>query len=130
MKKGIAASRGYAIGKVALKVRKEQTIIERKIENIEEEKVRFDEAVEKSRQQLIKIKEKTKVEMGDDKAEVFESHLMLLDDPEFTGSVVSSIESNLINSEKALKDVVDMFLSMFEAMDDEYMRERAADVKE
>lgn len=130
MKKGIAASRGYAIGKVALKVRKEQTIIERKIEDIEEEKIRFDEAVEKSRQQLTKIKEKTKVEMGDDKAEVFESHLMLLDDPEFTGSVVSSIESNQINSEKALKDVVDMFLSMFEAMDDEYMRERAADVKD
>jgi len=130
MKKGIAASRGYAIGKVALKVKKEQAIVERKIENIEEEKIRFDEAVEKSRQQLTKIKEKTKVEMGEDKAEVFESHLMLLDDPEFTGSVVSSIESNKINSEKALKDVVDMFLSMFEAMDDEYMRERAADVRD
>lgn len=130
MKKGIAASRGYAIGKVALKVNNKQTIIEIKIANVEEEKERFKAAVENSRQQLTKIRDKAAVEMGEDKAAVFDSHLMLLDDPEFTGSVLSSIEGNKINSEKALMDVVDMFLNIFEAMEDEYMRERAADVKD
>lgn len=130
MKKGIAASRGYAIGKVALKLNKEQTIIERKIDNIEEEKNRFETALEGSRKQIVKIRDKAAAEMGEDKAAVFESHLMLLDDPEFTGAVINSIEENKINSEKALKDVVDMFLSIFEAMEDEYMRERAADVKD
>lgn len=130
MKKGIAASRGYAIGKVALKVNEKQTITERKIENIEDEKKRFDTAVESSRIQLTKIRDKAAAEMGEDKAEVFDSHLMLLEDPEFTGSIISSIEGNKINSEKALMDVVDNFLSIFEAMEDEYMRERAADVKD
>jgi phosphoenolpyruvate-protein phosphotransferase (PTS system enzyme I) len=130
MKKGIAASRGYAIGKVALKVNDKQTIIEIKIANVEEEKERFKAAVENSRQQLTKIREKAAAEMGEDKAAVFDSHLMLLDDPEFTGSVLSSIEGNKINSEKALMDVVDMFLNIFEAMEDEYMRERAADVRD
>lgn len=130
MKKGIAASRGYAIGKVVLKVRQEKIVAERTIDDIYSEKMRFEKAVEASRIQLERIKTKSEAEIGKDKAEVFESHIMLLDDPEFTGSVFNDIESKRINAEKALTDVVNMFLSIFEAMEDEYMRERAADVKD
>lgn len=130
MKKGIAASRGYAIGRAVLKVKEEQVVVERQIDDIEKEKERFEKAVEVSGQQLTKIKEKAAAEMGEAKAEVFESHLMLLEDPEFTGAVTSGIEGSRINAEKALKDVVNMFLGIFEAMEDEYMRERAADIKD
>jgi phosphoenolpyruvate-protein phosphotransferase (PTS system enzyme I) len=130
MKKGIAASRGYAIGKVALKEHEEVAIVERKIENLEEEKVRLQDAVTLSREQLEKIKVKAEAEMGADKAAVFESHMMLLDDPEFVGAIEANVEGSMVNAEKALMDVVDMFVGIFDAMDDEYMKERAADVKD
>jgi phosphoenolpyruvate-protein phosphotransferase (PTS system enzyme I) len=130
MKKGIAASKGYAIGKVALKQHEELIVVERKINNLEEEKARLQGALVLSRQQLEKIKEKAEIEMGADKAAVFESHMMLLDDPEFVGAIETNVEASMINSEKALMDVVEMFVGIFDAMDDEYMRERAADVKD
>ena len=130
MKKGIAASRGYAIGKVVLKEHEEVVIVERKIENLEEEKARLQDALTLSREQLEKIRVKAEAEMGADKAAVFESHMMLLDDPEFVGAIEANIEGTMVNSEKALMDIVDMFVGIFDAMDDEYMKERAADVKD
>lgn len=130
MKKGIAASRGYAIGKVVLKEKEEAVIVERKIENLEDEKSRLQAAINLSREQINKIMEKAEAEMGADKAAVFESHTMLLDDPEFVGAIEGNIEANMINAEKALKDVVDTYIGIFESMEDEYMKERAADVKD
>lgn len=130
MKKGIAASKGYAIGNVVLKVKEEETIVERKIDNLDSEKERLQKALTISRDQLERIKDKAEAEMGADKAAVFESHMMLLDDPEFVGAIESGIEANMINAEKVLKDVVDMYVSIFDSMEDEYMKERAADVKD
>ncbi|MCM0649449.1 phosphoenolpyruvate--protein phosphotransferase [Clostridium swellfunianum] len=130
MKKGIAASKGYAIGKVALKEHEEIVVVERKIENLEEEKARLQGALTLTREQLEKIKEKAEVEMGADKAAVFESHMMLLDDPEFVGAIEANVEAAMVNAEKALTDVVDMFVGIFDSMEDEYMKERAADVKD
>ncbi|MBI6875382.1 phosphoenolpyruvate--protein phosphotransferase [Clostridium aciditolerans] len=130
MKIGIAASKGYAIGTVVLKEENELNIEERAVENVEAEKARFKKALEASKEQLLNIKEKAAKEMGADKAAVFESHAMLLEDPEFAGAVEMGIESNKINAEKALQDVVDMYAGIFAAMEDEYMRERGADVKD
>jgi phosphoenolpyruvate-protein phosphotransferase (PTS system enzyme I) len=130
MKKGIAASRGYAIGKIALKEHEEVVIVERKIDNLEQEKARLQAALTISREQLEKIKDKAELEMGADKAAVFESHMMLLDDPEFVGTIEANVETAMINAEKALVDVVDMFVGIFDSMEDEYMKERAADVKD
>jgi len=130
MKKGIAASKGYAIGNVVLKVKEEETIVERKIDNLDSEKERLQKALTTSRDQLERIKDKAEAEMGADKAAVFESHMMLLDDPEFVGAIESGVEANMINAEKVLKDVVDMYVSIFDSMEDEYMKERAADVKD
>lgn len=130
MKIGIAASKGYAIGTVVVKEENELNIEERVIENVEAEKERFKKALEASKEQLLNIKEKAAKEMGADKAAVFESHAMLLEDPEFAGAVEMGIESNRINAEKALQDVVDMYAGIFAAMEDEYMRERGADVKD
>jgi phosphotransferase system enzyme I (PtsI) len=130
MKIGIAASKGYSIGTVVVKEENELNIEERVIENVEAEKERFKKALEASKEQLLNIKEKAAKEMGADKAAVFESHAMLLEDPEFAGAVEMGIESNKINAEKALQDVVDMYAGIFAAMEDEYMRERGADVKD
>ncbi|MCI7441727.1 MAG: phosphoenolpyruvate--protein phosphotransferase [Clostridium sp.] len=130
MKKGIAASKGYAIGKVFLQVNEEIAITDEKISDIEAEKAKLQKALDDSRTQLEKIKEKALIEMGAEKAQVFEAHITLLDDPEFTGAMQNEIESNSINSMKAVKSVTDMFVSIFDAMEDAYMKERAADIKD
>lgn len=130
MKKGIAASKGYAIGRVFIKADKKVEIIEKTISNIEEEKARFERAIEVSRDQLTKIKEKAEKDLGADKAAVFESHLMLLDDPEFAGQAKATIEDKKINAEKALSDVIENFMTIFAGIEDEYIKERVADIKD
>ena len=80
MKKGIAASKGYAIGKVFLQVNEEIAITDEKISDIEAEKAKLQKALDDSRTQLEKIKEKALIEMGAEKAQVFEAHITLLDD--------------------------------------------------
>ncbi|AJD31523.1 phosphoenolpyruvate-protein phosphotransferase [Clostridium sporogenes] len=130
MKKGIAASKGYAIGKIFIKEDINIEVVEKSIDDIEKEKERFKRALSNTREQLERIKEKAQKEVGAEKAAVFDSHIMLLDDPEFAGAVEMNIESNKVNSEKALQEVIDMYSSIFASMEDEYMRERGADIKD
>ncbi|MCR1934474.1 phosphoenolpyruvate--protein phosphotransferase [Clostridium tepidum] len=130
MKKGIAASKGYAIGKIFIKEDINIEVVEKSIDNIEEEKERFKKALVSTKEQLEKIRDKAQKEVGAEKAAVFDSHIMLLDDPEFAGAVDMNIESNKVNSEKALQEVIDMYSSIFASMEDEYMRERGADIKD
>lgn len=130
MKKGISASKGYAIGNVVLQESHEIIIVEKSISDVASEKTRLQSAINQSREQLVIIKNKAELEMGADKAEVFESHIMLLADPEFIGAIETDIESNKINAEKALDNTTKSFLSIFEAIEDEYLRERAADIKD
>lgn len=130
VKKGIAASKGYAIGKVFLQEHEEIKITDKKVEDINGEKGNLQKALDSSKLQLQKIKEKALVEMGEAKAEVFEAHITLLDDPEFTGTMFLEIESNSINAMAAVQSVTDSFVMIFESMEDEYMKERAADIKD
>lgn len=130
MKKGIAASKGYAIGRVFIQEHEEIVINDNKISNIEAEKNLLRAALEASRNQLKDIKEKTLKEIGEHEAQVFEAHLMLLDDVEFTGQMEMTIESESLNAMKAVQNVTDTFVMIFDAMDDPYMRERAADIKD
>ena len=130
MKKGIAASKGYAIGTVFLQEHEEIVITDQKVTDVAAEKEALQKSLDASRAQLEKIKEKAAAEMGEEKAAVFEAHITLLDDPEFTGAMAMEIESNSINAMKAVDNVTNMFVSIFESMEDAYMRERAADVKD
>lgn len=130
MKKGISASKGYAIGKVVVKMKTEISIEKRHIDDVIQEKERFQKALELSKSQLEKIKAKAEKEVGKDKAEVFESHIMLLDDVEFAGAVTVKIVNDHVNAESALYDIVDLYMKTFQAMEDEYMRERGADIKD
>lgn len=130
MKKGIAASKGYAIGKVFVQENEEIVISDAKITDIGAEKNKMQKALDDSKAQLEVIKAKAEKEMGAEKAEVFEAHITLLDDPEFTGAMTMEIENNNVNGLKAIESVTNTFVAIFESMDNEYMRERAADIKD
>lgn len=130
MKKGIAASKGYAIGKVFLQEHEEIVISDVKITDVAGEKEKMQKALDDSKVQLEIIKDKAEKEMGAEKAAVFEAHITLLDDPEFTGAMMSEIENNNVNGLKAIESVTNTFVAIFESMDNEYMRERAADIKD
>lgn len=129
-KKGIAASRGYAIGQVVIKNDCEICITTDYDIDVNEEKARLHDAIEASRKQIELLKDKTRIEMGEAEAAVFDSHIMLLDDPEFTGAASGAIDSENRSAENAVNEVVNMYISIFSDLEDEYMRERAADVKD
>ncbi|WP_055668788.1 phosphoenolpyruvate--protein phosphotransferase [Desnuesiella massiliensis] len=129
MKKGIAASKGYAIGKVFLQQHEEIIITDEKITEVAAEKEKLHKALEEARVQIEAIKAKAVESMGEEKAEVFEAHLTLLDDPEFTGAMEIEIDNNT-NAMKAVDNVTNTFVAIFESMEDDYMRERAADIKD
>ncbi|MDU1314057.1 MAG: phosphoenolpyruvate--protein phosphotransferase [Clostridium septicum] len=130
MKKGIAASKGYAIGKVFLQEHEEIVITDAKVSDIAIEKDNLQKALDQAKLQLTAIRDKALAEIGEHEAQVFEAHLTLLDDPEFTGGMLLEIESNSINAMKAVENVTNTFVMIFESMEDEYMRERAADIKD
>ncbi|SDJ13691.1 phosphoenolpyruvate--protein phosphotransferase [Proteiniclasticum ruminis] len=130
MKIGIPASRGYAIGQAFIKKHVELNITDEKIQDVAKEKDLLRKACEKSKVQLEKIKKKALDSMGEEKAMVFEAHLMLFDDPEFMGAIEGEIENNNLNALKAASDVSSSYVAIFESMEDEYMRERAADIKD
>ena len=130
MKKGIAASKGYAIGKVFVQEHEEIVITDAKVSDVAAEQAKLQSALDASREQLEKIKAKAAEEMGEEKAAVFEAHITLLDDPEFTGAMNLEIETNSINAMKAVENVTNTFVMIFESMEDAYMRERAADIKD
>ncbi|WP_143316988.1 phosphoenolpyruvate--protein phosphotransferase [Clostridium sp. HBUAS56017] len=130
MKKGIAASKGYAIGKVFVQEHEEIVITDSKVTDVAGEQEKLKKALDNSREQLEKIKVKAAAEMGEEKAAVFEAHITLLDDPEFTGAMNLEIETNSVNAMKAVDSVTNTFVMIFDSMEDAYMRERAADIKD
>ena len=130
MYKGIGASPGIALGKV-LVVEHSELIIERKnIEDVDYEIAKLEDAINISIEELIKVKEKAFKTLGENEAEIFEAHLLVLKDPELIDSAKSKIKDEKVNAEFALNEIKEMFVGMFEAMDNEYMRERAADIKD
>ncbi|MCK8816716.1 phosphoenolpyruvate--protein phosphotransferase [Natroniella sulfidigena] len=126
---GVAASPGIAIGEVLL-LEEELSYDKVKVEDIAEEKDRLKEALLASKEQLIAIKKKVEEEMGSDKAEIFQAHLMVLDDPELTSAIENKLEAEAINVEAALEEAIEGFASMFANMDDDYMKERASDIRD
>ncbi|MFW5735792.1 MAG: phosphoenolpyruvate--protein phosphotransferase [Halanaerobium sp.] len=129
---GIAASPGIAIGKSLIKVEKEIEIDKKNInENqIEQETEKLHNALSKSKEQLEQLKEETAEKLGEEKAEIFAAHLMILDDPEVIPAFENKIKDNKLNAAAAVKKVIDEFAAMFAAMDDEYLRERGSDIKD
>lgn len=127
---GIAASAGIAIAKAFVLQNPELTIEKISIEDSSQEIERFQSALEKSKEELTVIKDKANEELGEDKAAIFAAHLLVLSDPELVDAVKQKIESEKVNAESAMNDVSSMFIDMFEQMDNEYMKERAADIRD
>ncbi|EAF8284649.1 phosphoenolpyruvate--protein phosphotransferase [Listeria monocytogenes] len=128
--KGIAASDGIAIAKAYLLVEPDLSYEKTEVTDVESEVKRFESALEVSRKELSMIREKAAKDLGEDKAQIFDAHLLVLNDPELTGPIEESIKNSKTNAETALQETTDMFIGMFESMDNEYMRERAADIKD
>ncbi|WP_010647487.1 phosphoenolpyruvate--protein phosphotransferase [Oceanobacillus massiliensis] len=127
---GIAASTGIAIAKVYELKAPDLSFESVTIDNPDQEIARLEEALKISRQELEKIKEHTKKEIGDEHAEIFSAHLLVLSDPELINPMKEKINSENVNAEAALDAVATMFIDMFKNMDNEYMRERAADIQD
>lgn len=128
--KGIAASNGIAIAKAYRLVEPDLSFEKKSVEDVTAEVERFRKAMEISKSELEAIREKARVDLGADKAAIFEAHLLVLSDPELNAPIEDKIQSEQVNAESALKETADMFVMMFEQMDNEYMKERAADIRD
>lgn len=130
MKSGIGASPGIAIAK-AFVLKHEEIIIETKqTEDFTAEMQRLENALVRSKSQLEKIYEKAAAELGEEEARIFTAHLMVLEDPEYIGQIKEAMEGQSITADNATKQVTNMFVAIFDAMEDEYMKERAADIRD
>ncbi|GAA4720142.1 phosphoenolpyruvate--protein phosphotransferase [Brevibacillus fulvus] len=132
LQKGIAAAPGIVLGRAVVKKAETISYIRKTIapDEVASELQRFRDSIQTANAELDAIKQKAKLEMGAEEAQIFEAHQMFLQDPEFVGAIEQKIESEQINAEAALEEVRDSFVSIFESMDNEYMRERAADLRD
>lgn len=129
--KGIAASDGVAIAKAYLLVEPDLTFDKNeKVTDVEGEVAKFNSAIEASKVELTKIRNNAEVQLGADKAAIFDAHLLVLDDPELIQPIQDKIKNENANAATALTDVTTQFVTIFESMDNEYMKERAADIRD
>ena len=121
---------GIAIGRLSIYNKKENQVKREKITDVEAEITRFTDAKETAKEQLKGFYEKAVKEVGEVNAAIFEVHQMMLDDLDYVESITNMIRTQEVNAEFAVASTGDNFSKMFVAMDDDYMKERAADVKD
>lgn len=130
--KGIGVSPGIAVGRALIIEKREASVYRVPIrdEEVEDEVGRFNSALEKTRDELLDLKHKVSRSMGDEYAQIFEAHAMIVTDPSFNDKVVNKIESEQVNAEWAVAEVQEELQARFASFDDIYLRERVADVKD
>ena len=121
---------GIAIGRLSVYNKAENVVKRTKITDIEGEIKRFEDAREEGKKQLAGLYEKALKEVGEVNAAIFEVHQMMLDDLDYVESIQNMVKSQEVNAEFAVASTGDNFAEMFASMDDDYMKERAADVKD
>lgn len=127
---GKSVFRGIAIGKISVYRKNEQQVKRVRTEDTKGELARYEAAKAAAVEQLQELYQKVLKEVGEANAAIFEIHQMMLDDGDYNESVENIIETQKVNAEYAVAVTGDNFAQMFRAMDDDYMRERAADVKD
>ncbi|MGW7975546.1 phosphoenolpyruvate--protein phosphotransferase [Staphylococcus xylosus] len=127
---GIAASDGVAIAKAYLLVEPDLSFDSEKVTDVDAEIAKFNHAIETSKVELTKIRNNAEENLGADKAAIFDAHLLVLDDPELIQPIEEKIKNEQVNAPTALSDVTGQFITIFESMDNEYMKERAADIRD
>ncbi|MBU0634958.1 MAG: phosphoenolpyruvate--protein phosphotransferase [Candidatus Omnitrophica bacterium] len=132
MLKGIAASPGIAIGRAFVWDSEDYTITKHKIDekDIPIEIARFEEALIKTRSEILEIQKKISKEMGVEHAEIFNAHLMVLEDRTLLEEVISKIKKEKANVEHSFFETLKKYADIFSKMDDEYLRERLVDVQD
>lgn len=121
---------GVAIGKICVYKREQQQVVRSKISDVEQEIRRFQDAKDTAVVQLEELYEKAVKEVGEANAAIFEIHQMMLNDGDYVESIENIIRTQEVNAEYAVGTTSDNFAAMFAAMDDDYMRERSADVRD
>ena len=129
MLKGIAASAGVSVAKV-YKLETPKVVIEKKAGVAEEEVKKFEDALEKTKKDIEGVKERAAKRLSEEELAVFDAHLMMAGDPELAGQIKAMIENDGVNAEYATEQVANQMVEMFESMDNDYFRERAADIKD
>ncbi len=119
-----------AIGKISVFEKQEVKVKRCHITDTENEKARIEQAKEQAKEQLQQIYEKALKEVGETNAQIFEIHMMMIDDEDYNDSINNIIESQNVNAEYAVAVTADNFAEMFASMDDSYMQARASDVKD
>ncbi|MGM0710496.1 phosphoenolpyruvate--protein phosphotransferase [Brevibacillus parabrevis] len=127
---GVKASVGIAIGKAFLLAAPDMQIKTVAIEDAASEIHRFEAALGRAKTDLQEIAQRVETEMGTEQADIFRAHLLVLEDPELVDTVKDKITQEMTNAESALHDVAQAFIGLFEQMDNDYMRERAADIRD
>ena len=115
---GIAASDGIAIGKAYLLMEPDLSFEKRTIDNPESEITRFLDSFESAKQEVQVIRDHVATTVGEEEAQVFDAHLMVLSDPELIDTIKGNITDQSVNAEQAVTDVTGMFIQMFESMED------------
>lgn len=128
--KGKSVFGGIAIGRIRVYQKNRQQVRRTRIEDTEAELARYERARIETVNQLKELYEKALVEVGEENAAIFEIHGMMLEDGDYNESVQNMIQSNCVNAEFAVAATGDNLSQMFAAMQDEYMRARAADIKD
>ncbi|ARJ51522.1 phosphoenolpyruvate--protein phosphotransferase [Staphylococcus lutrae] len=128
--KGIAASDGVAIAKAYLLVEPDLSFTDTQTTQPEAEIQKFNEAIKSSKIELTKIRNHAEEQLGPDKAAIFDAHLLVLDDPELIQPIEDKIKNENASAPHALTEVTQNFITIFESMDNEYMKERAADIRD
>ena len=121
---------GIAIGKIHVMAKSVQFIVRHKVENQDKEIERFEAAKTEAQRQLSVLYDKAVKEVGEASAAIFEVHQMMLDDDDYLDSIKNIISEQCVNAEYAIGVTADNFADMFSSMDDAYMKERAADVRD
>jgi len=128
--KGIAASNGIAIAKAFKLIDPDLSVAKQAISDVEGEVSKYQAAVATTIKELEAIKERAAVSLGEEEAQVFDAHINMVNDPELTSQTLDKVRGESINAAYAFEEVSNTFVMMFESMDNEYFRERAADIKD
>ena len=127
--KGIPASPGIAVGEAFI-YKKAATLPLKTAADPELEISRFEIALKRTKEEIRRLKEKALREIGEDKAAIFDAHIMILEDPGFTDRVLKYIREQSLSAEEAVMKAARDIAAIFEIMEDEYIKARAEDIRD
>lgn len=127
---GKSASPGVVLGEALVLAQTDLNIQRTTVASPEQEIQRLEQALAKAKSELAKVRERAARELGEDKAAIFDAHALVLEDPELLDAVQEKIRSARVSAEFAFREVSDQFVALFAGMSNEYMRERAADIRD